>query len=82
MGRVRGPLLIRASRSSLPSTGSWLILSVIDRSPETVRSYAFDLRDYFAFLDQAGVSWRSVRLEDLGRFVGWLRKSPSSGSGA
>ncbi|QOT19783.1 site-specific integrase (plasmid) [Paenarthrobacter sp. YJN-5] len=47
-----------------------------------MRSYAFDLRDYFAFLDQAGVSWRSVRLEDLGRFVGWLRKSPSSGSGA
>lgn len=56
-------------------------LSVIDRSPETVRSYAFDLRDYFAFLDQVGVSWRSVRLEDLGRFVGLLRKSPLERAG-
>ena len=56
-------------------------LSVIDRSPGTVRSYAYDLRDYFAFLDQAGVSWRTVRLEDLGRFVGWLRKSPAERSG-
>ncbi|MBF6427880.1 tyrosine-type recombinase/integrase [Nocardia cyriacigeorgica] len=48
-------------------------LTVIERSPGTVRSYAFDLRDYFAFLAAHGLDWRSVRLEHLGRFVGWLR---------
>jgi integrase/recombinase XerD len=51
-------------------------LSAVERSPATVRSYAFDLRDYFAFLAQADVAWDGVRLEDLGRFVAWLRLSP------
>ncbi len=48
-------------------------LSVIERSPGTVRSYAFDLRDYFVFLLAHEIDWRAVRLEHLGRFVGWLR---------
>ncbi|WP_460521704.1 site-specific integrase [Flindersiella endophytica] len=53
-------------------------LTSIERSPGTVRSYAFDLRDFFAFLIAHGLDWRSVRLEHLGRFVGWLRLSPSA----
>jgi site-specific recombinase XerD len=53
-------------------------LTSIERSPGTVRSYAFDLRDFFAFLIAHGLDWRSVRLEHLGRFVGWLRLPPSA----
>lgn len=55
-------------------------LTGIGRSPGTVRSYAFDLRDYFLFLDSHGISWQAVRLEHLGRFVGWLRLSPDQRS--
>lgn len=56
-------------------------LSAVERSPATVRSYAFDLRDFVEFLDQAGVAWERVQLEDLGRFVSWLRLSPGERGG-
>ncbi|WP_211294207.1 site-specific integrase [Lentzea kentuckyensis] len=48
-------------------------LTAIDRSPNTVRAYAHDLRDYFDFLQSRGLQWDRVVLEDLGRFVTWLR---------
>lgn len=48
-------------------------LTAIDRSPNTVRAYAHDLRDYFEFLDRHDLRWDAVALEDLGRFVTWLR---------
>jgi integrase/recombinase XerD len=51
-------------------------LTAIERSPGTVRAYAFDLRDYFEFLTAHEIDWRTVRLEHLGRFVGWLRLPP------
>lgn len=57
-------------------------LSLIERSPGTVRSYAFDLRDYFTFLDAHRIDWVTVRLEHLGRFVAWLRLPPDARSGA
>lgn len=51
-------------------------LHAVERSPNTVKAYAHDLRDYFEFLAQAGLAWASVRFEDVGRFVGWLRLPP------
>lgn len=33
------------------------------------------------FLDQRGLDWREVRLEDLGEFVAWLRLPPSGRGG-
>ncbi|MET9029353.1 site-specific integrase [Nocardia sp. NPDC004168] len=48
-------------------------LTAIERSPGTMRSYAFDLRDFSAFLTAHEIDWRTVRLEHFGRFVGWLR---------
>ena len=56
-------------------------LSAVDRSPQTVRSYTFDLRDLFAFLLQSEVAWDAMRLEDLGRFVAWLGRSPAERAG-
>jgi integrase/recombinase XerD len=57
-------------------------LAAIERSPTTVRSYAFDLRDYFCFLDRHGLDWAATQLADLGRFVAWLRLPPPARSGA
>lgn len=51
-------------------------LHSVERSPNTVRAYAHDLRDYFEFLGQAGLRWSTVGLEDVGRFVAWLRLPP------
>lgn len=56
-------------------------LTAVERSPNTVRSYAHDLRDYFAFLTMRGLDWASVRLEDLGAFVVWLRLPPAARDG-
>jgi integrase/recombinase XerD len=48
-------------------------LHAVEHSPNTVKAYAHDLRDWFEFLQQHGLAWSAVRLEDVGRFVAWLR---------
>jgi integrase/recombinase XerD len=57
-------------------------LTDIERSPNTVKAYAHDLKDYFSFLAQRELDWREVRLEDLGEFVAWLRRPPQMRSGS
>ena len=47
-------------------------LSALERSPNTVRAYAHDLRDFAEFLARRRLRWDRVSLEDLGRFVEWL----------
>jgi Phage integrase, N-terminal SAM-like domain len=48
-------------------------LSDIERSPNTVKAYAHDLKDWFGFLAERGLDWRAVQLDDVGEFVAWLR---------
>ncbi|QIS23370.1 site-specific integrase [Nocardia terpenica] len=68
--------------STVLTGGGWVVepvdrflahLTAIDRSPNTVRAYAHDLRDYFQFLEYRELHWDQVVLEDLGRFITWLR---------
>jgi integrase len=56
-------------------------LHAVERSPNTVKAYAHDLRDWFDFLDRVGLVWLAVRLEDVGRFVAWLRLPPTARDG-
>jgi len=56
-------------------------LSAIERSPNTVRAYAHDLSDFFTYLKIRDLDWAEVRLEDLGRFVAWLRLPPEARTG-
>ena len=55
-------------------------LSDIERSPNTVKAYAHDLKDWFVFLADRGLDWQKVRLEDVGGFVAWLRRPPGARS--
>ena len=40
-------------------------LSAVERSPNTVKAYAHDLKDYWSFLAARDLDWREVRLEDV-----------------
>jgi integrase/recombinase XerD len=48
-------------------------LSALERSPNTVRAYAVSLRLWFEFLGRMGVGWAEAGVEDVARFVAWLR---------
>jgi hypothetical protein len=39
-------------------------LTDIERSPNTVKAYAHDLKDWFVFLERRGLDWHEVRLGD------------------
>jgi site-specific recombinase XerD len=56
-------------------------LTATERSPNTVKAYAHDLKDWFVFLGRRSLDWREVRLEDLGEFVAWLRLPPAGRDG-
>jgi integrase len=48
-------------------------LRMLGRSPNTVKSYARALALWWQFLDVYDLAWDAVTIEDLGRFLGWLR---------
>ena len=48
-------------------------LAAIERSPNTVRAYAVSLKLWFEFLQHAATRWDEAGVEDVARFVAWLR---------
>jgi integrase/recombinase XerD len=48
-------------------------LAAIERSPHTVRAYAVSLKLWFEFLQHTATSWDEAGVEDVARFVAWLR---------
>jgi integrase/recombinase XerD len=56
-------------------------LAAVERSPNTVKAYAHDLKDWFGFLAGRGVDWRVVTVEDVAGFVAWLRLPPAARDG-
>ncbi len=56
-------------------------LTGIGRSPNTVKAYSHDLKDYWEFLGFRSLDWREARLEDIGEFVAWLQLPPAGRSG-
>jgi integrase/recombinase XerD len=49
-------------------------LSDFERSPNTVRAYAQDLKAFWVFLEARALAWDRVTLEQVGQFTGWLRR--------
>jgi integrase/recombinase XerD len=56
-------------------------LASIEKSPNTIKAYAHDLKDWLTYLDRHGVDWRAARLEDVAGFVAWLRMLPPARDG-
>src|SRR5262249_38124911 len=56
-------------------------LAAIERLPNTVRAYAVSLKLWFEFLQHASVSWDEAGVEDVARFVAWLRAPAGNGVG-
>ena len=48
-------------------------LTHIERSPNTVRAYAHDLKLYWSFLAARKLVWQAPTVESLGEFTAWLR---------
>jgi len=60
----------------------WLAyLSNVGRSPNTVKAYAHDLKDFWVFITGRDLDWQAVRLDDLGEFVAWLALPPGGREG-
>ena len=53
-------------------------LAALERSPNTIRAYATSLKLYFEYLAGRQRAWEAGDLEDVGRFLSWLR-SPAEG---
>jgi integrase len=56
-------------------------LASIEKSPNTIKAYAHDLKDWLTYLDGRGLDWRCVTLEDVAGFVAWLRLPPAARDG-
>jgi integrase/recombinase XerD len=48
-------------------------LAALEKSPHTLENYCRHLGRYFAFLQREGIDWRSIRPDDLVRFIQHLR---------
>jgi integrase/recombinase XerD len=57
-------------------------LTDIGRSPNTVKAYAHDLKDFWCFTGLRGLDWREAGLEDVGEFIAWLQLPRAGRSGA
>jgi integrase/recombinase XerD len=56
-------------------------LASIEKSPNTIKAYAHDLKDWFIYLDGRRGDWQSATLEDVAGFVAWLRLPPAAREG-
>ncbi len=56
-------------------------LASIEKSPNTIKAYAHDLKDWLTYLGGRRLDWRTATLEDVARFVAWLRLPPAARSG-
>jgi site-specific recombinase XerD len=56
-------------------------LASIENSPNTIKAYAHDLKDWLTYLDSHRLDWQAAALEDVAGFVAWLRLPPEARGG-
>lgn len=57
-------------------------LADTERSPNTIKAHAHDLKDWFTFLCERGSDWQTVQLDDVAAFMRWLRRPPIARQGS
>jgi len=57
-------------------------LNNLERSPNTVRSYAHHLKLFWEYLREFRIEWTAVQLAGMAEFVKWLRLSKVEGAAA
>ena len=45
----------------------------LERSPNTVRSYAYHLKLYWQYLTESKLNWDEINITELAEFITWLR---------
>lgn len=56
-------------------------LASVERSPNTIKAYAHDLKDWLTYLGGRRLDWQCATLEDVAGFVAWLRLPPAARDG-
>jgi site-specific recombinase XerD len=74
--RMTWVLLDDAYQPDEPVNRFLTFLVNLDRSPNTVRCYAFHLKLFRQYLGEYGLPWTGVTVDDLARFTSWLRTPP------
>jgi integrase/recombinase XerD len=62
-----------------PITAYLRYLDSLEKSPNTVRTYAYNLKLYWEFLHYQQLHWQEVNLEQLADFIHWLRNPQPAG---
>jgi integrase/recombinase XerD len=47
----------------------------LQRSPNTIRAYAYHLKHFWEYLSQSKLVWTAVKLDNLASFITWLRSA-------
>lgn len=47
----------------------------LQRSPNTLRAYAYHLKHFWEYLAESGFDWKTIKLDQLAGFITWLRSS-------
>ena len=53
-------------------------LNNLERSPNTISAYAYNLKLYWEFLEESKIDWRKITLETSSQLIHWLR-NPNKG---
>ena len=53
-------------------------LDSLERSPNTIQTYAYNLKLFWEFLQDNSLDWREINLEKLSNFIHWLRNPHKS----
>jgi integrase/recombinase XerD len=80
-GRESWTLLGHDLRPVEPVERFLAYLAAAEKSPNTIKAYAHDLKDWWAYLAGHRLEWQSVTLEDVAGFVAWLRLPPEARDG-
>jgi len=73
-GRPRSWTVVGDDFAPIEPIDSYLaLLQHLERSPNTVKAYAYDLKSYWGYLQHARRDWREVTVDDVAGFVRSLR---------